>query len=82
MSEYCKHFIHDADTARDGIGRCVKIEDYLKRGATPKQAEKVAHEYLNGAYRTIHDKFLFVNAECNSGRGCLKFEPIETNKPE
>ena len=77
MSEFCKHFTHDTDTARDGLGRCAKIEDYLKRGATPKQAEKVASEHLNGAYRTIHGTFLFVNAECNSGRDCLKFEAIE-----
>jgi len=74
MTSTCKHFVSDRETPRDHLGRCQKIIDYLQRGATTAQAEKVAREQLNGGCRSVHFTILFVDSECNAERGCTKFE--------
>ena len=73
----CKHFTPDTHTSRDKLGKCQKITDYLQKGATIAQAENVAKTQLNGAYRTVHFTFLFVEDECCESRGCAKFEASE-----
>jgi len=77
MTSTCKHFVSDRETPRDHLGQCQKIRDYIQRGGTTAKAEQLAHDQLNGGYRSVHFTLLFVDSECNSARGCTKFEGVK-----
>jgi len=68
----CKHFVKDHSTELDGWGKCMQIETYKARGATPAMIASVIKDKLNGG-QICAGKYIFEAACCNAERGCEKY---------
>jgi len=69
----CKHFLKDHSTELDGWGKCMQIESYKARGATPAMVTRVVQEKLNGG-QFCAGGYIFEKACCDESKGCEKFE--------